>query len=151
MKRVTGLGGVFFKVRDPEKLYRWYEKHLGMKRQSPEAFEFHWRDAKNPRETGSTVWSLFPADSKYFQSNFMLNYRVADLDGLLETLRRKGVAIDPKREDHDYGRFAWVTDPEGNRIELWEPPRQKRAKVRKRKSRKRAARAQRNDGARKRR
>ncbi|MGH9865752.1 MAG: VOC family protein [Candidatus Acidiferrales bacterium] len=133
MERVTGLGGVFFKVKDPEKLYAWYEKHLGMKRQSPEAFMFEWRDARNPRHKGMTVWGLFPSDSKYFQSNFMLNYRVAGLDSLLEALRNDGVTIDPKREDYSYGRFAWITDPEGNRIELWEPPAENQTKTLKKK------------------
>ena len=133
MQRVTGLGGVFFKVRDPEQLYAWYEKHLGMKRQSPEAFTFEWRDARRPLRKGRTVWALFPSDSKYFQSNLMLNYRVADLDGLLEALRNEGVAIDLKREDCSYGRFAWITDPEGNRIELWEPLAEKQSAARKKK------------------
>jgi catechol 2,3-dioxygenase-like lactoylglutathione lyase family enzyme len=77
---------------------------------------------------GMTVWALFPKDSKYFGStaaNFMLNYRVDDLDALLEALAQEGVEIDPKRDDSDYGRFAWITDPGGNRIELWEPPKEK--------------------------
>jgi len=139
MKRVTGIGGIFFTAKDPEKLSAWYEKHLGMKPQPPAPVQFHWRDAKDPRQTGLTVWAPFPADTKYFepsQASFMLNYRVANLDALLEVLRREGVAVDPKREDYDYGRFGWIMDPEGNRIELWEPtPERKTIKTRRAKKR----------------
>ena len=130
MKRVTGLGGIFFKAQDQEKLYQWYEKHLGIQRehggQGPPTF--NWRETDDPQRPGMTVWALFPKDSKYFGStaaHFMLNYRVDDLDALLEALAKEGVQIDPKRDDSDYGRFAWITDPEGNRIELWEPPKEK--------------------------
>ena len=126
MKKVTGIGGFFFKSTDPEQLYAWYEEHLGMKRDSAAGcVVFKWREPENPAKSGLTAWSIFPKDSKYFDpssSNFMINFRVSDLDGLLERLRAEGVAIDPKREDYDYGRFAWIMDPEGNRIELWEPP-----------------------------
>jgi predicted enzyme related to lactoylglutathione lyase len=124
MKRVTGIGGIFFKAEDPEKLSAWYEEHLGMKPQPPAPVQFHWRDARNPRRTGYTVWASFPADTKYFepsQASFMVNFRVANLDALLEALRREGVTVDSQREDYEYGRFAWIMDPEGNRIELWEP------------------------------
>lgn len=126
MKRVTGIGGIFFKAQDPQKMYEWYEKHLGLKQDTAGAgVMLHWREAENPEEMGMTVWSIFKQDSKYFdpsRSPFMINYRVENLDALLEALRAEGVQIDPKREDHDYGRFAWIMDPEGNRIELWEPP-----------------------------
>ena len=84
-----------------------------------------WREADDPEKPGTTVWSLFKKDSKYFdpsQSGFMINYRVENLDALLELLQQEGVEIDPKRENTEYGRFAWIMDPEGNRIELWEPP-----------------------------
>ena len=126
MKRVTGIGGIFFKSDDPQKLYRWYETHLGIQR-TPDGSGamFEWRDLKDPDKTGATVWSVFPRNTKYFdpsRSSFMINYRVEDLDGLLEELKKEGVEVDPHREDHDYGRFAWITDPDGNRIELWEPP-----------------------------
>ena len=121
MKRVTGIGGVFFKSEDPEKLYAWYEKHLGLKREPHgQGVSLQWDDPK-----GVTAWALFKKDTKYFnpsQSSFMINYRVDDLDALLAALKEEGVEIDPKREDADYGRFAWIMDPEGNRIELWEPP-----------------------------
>lgn len=133
MQRVTGLGGVFFKARDPQKLYRWYERHLGMKPDaSGTSVCFFWREARG-RGKGMTVWSLFPRNTRYFQpsrAGFMLNYRVKDLDRVLKALRREGVWIDPKRED-EYGRFAWILDPEGNRIELWQPPKEKRAARRK--------------------
>jgi predicted enzyme related to lactoylglutathione lyase len=124
MKRVTGIGGIFFKAKEPEKLYAWYEKHLGLKREPDgSGATLHWAD--DPRPPGMTVWSVFRQDSKYFdpsQSPFMINYRVDDLDALLAVLREEGVEIDPKREDASYGRFAWIMDPEGNRIELSEPP-----------------------------
>jgi predicted enzyme related to lactoylglutathione lyase len=120
MRRVTGIGGIFFKADDPEKLYQWYEKHLGIQR------EPHGQGAEF-NEAGMTVWCIFPKDTKYFdpgRSPWMINYRVEDLDGLLEALQAEGVQIDPHREDYEYGRFAWITDPEGNRIELWEPSKQ---------------------------
>jgi predicted enzyme related to lactoylglutathione lyase len=122
---VTGIGGIFFKAEDPERLYAWYEKHLGIKREPHgQGAAFHWRDDVNP-EKAVTAWALFEKHSKYFEPSrapFMVNYRVDDLDGLVDAMRAEGVEIDPKREDYDYGRFAWITDPEGNRIELWEPP-----------------------------
>ena len=139
MRRVTGLGGVFFKANNPDLLYEWYEKHLGIKRENF-GVVFRWQDDGDPE--GCTAWSIFPQASDYFNSEdaplkqdpglngppqpaFMINYRVDNLDALLEALRSEGVWIDPKREDYDYGRFAWISDPEGNRIELWEPPRKK--------------------------
>jgi predicted enzyme related to lactoylglutathione lyase len=128
MKRVTGIGGIFFKSPDPKKLYDWYELHLGIKHEPHTGAIFHWRDAGDSAKEGMTIWSIFPAGTKYFdpsRSSFMLNYRVEDLDGLLKVLAEEGVEIDPKREDSDYGRFAWIMDPDGNRIELWEPPKDK--------------------------
>jgi catechol 2,3-dioxygenase-like lactoylglutathione lyase family enzyme len=122
MGRVTGLGGVFFKCDDPQRMYAWYET-LGIKREEGGVM-FHWRD-KDSGEAGMTVWSLFEKGTKYFEPSrapFMINYRVDDLDALLERLRAQGVAVDDRREDGQYGRFAWVMDPEGNRVELWEPP-----------------------------
>lgn len=123
MKRVTGLGGVFFKADNPEKLYEWYEHHLGLKREGGGVI-FRWRGAEDKKQEGMTVWSIFPRESTYFDPSkapFMLNYRVENLDAILDALRAEGVTIDPHREDYDYGRFAWILDPEGNRIELWEP------------------------------
>jgi predicted enzyme related to lactoylglutathione lyase len=129
MKRVTGIGGIFFKAQDQEKLYQWYEKHLGIKREHDgSGATFHWRVAENPDQPGLTTWAIFPDHTKYFDpspSRCMINYRVDDLDALLEALKQEGVEIDPKREDYDFGRFAWIMDPEGNRIELWEPPKEK--------------------------
>jgi catechol 2,3-dioxygenase-like lactoylglutathione lyase family enzyme len=123
MGRVTGLGGVFFKADDPKRLSAWYEAHLGLKGDDGSVF-FRWRE-RDADAPGMTVWSLFPRDSTYFNPSrapFMLNYRVDNLDAILERLRAEGVTIDEKREDSEYGRFAWVMDPEGNRIELWQPP-----------------------------
>ena len=123
MKRVTGIGGIFFKAKDPEKLKAWYRTHLGVESESWGAV-FHWRD--DPRyANGSTAWSIFPDDTKHFapaDRPFMINYRVADLDGLLEQLRAEGVDVDPKTDVSEFGKFGWVMDPEGNRVELWEPP-----------------------------
>lgn len=127
MERVTGIGGVFFKARDPQQMMAWYEAHLGIQPGGPEETHamFAWRDPEDPVREGATVWSLFPHDTGYFGSGsspFMVNYRVADLDALLTQLRLEGVAVEDRVEDYPYGRFAWITDPEGNRIELWEPP-----------------------------
>jgi predicted enzyme related to lactoylglutathione lyase len=128
MAKVTGLGGVFFKAEDPVRQYEWYEKHLGIQREvDGSGVVFHWREAGNPEQRGMTIWSIFPHHTQYFgpgKAPFMLNYRVDDLDALLTRLAAEGVEIDPKREDYEYGKFAWVVDPEGNRIELWEPPRE---------------------------
>jgi len=129
MRRVIGLGGVFFKSTDPKNLYAWYERHLGIKEHMEGAGAmFPWRRPEDPSIETSTAWAIFPRDTKYFNpstASFMLNYQVEDLDALLEALRAEGVTIDPKREDADYGRFAWIIDPEGNRIELWEPTKKK--------------------------
>jgi predicted enzyme related to lactoylglutathione lyase len=126
MKRVTGIGVIFFKTQDPEKLKAWYQEHLGLEPDSEgEAVVFKWRETEQPEAIGRTVWSPFPADTKYFapsQSSFMINYRVVDLDRLLDQLRSEGVEVDERIEEYEYGRFAWIMDREGNRIELWEPP-----------------------------
>jgi predicted enzyme related to lactoylglutathione lyase len=121
--KVTGLGGVFFKADDPKRLSSWYETHLGLKGEDGSVF-FRWRE-RDVDAPGMTVWSIFPRDSGYFDPSrvpFMLNYRVDDLDAILKRLRAEGVTIDDRREDSQYGRFAWIMDPEGNRIELWQPP-----------------------------
>jgi len=125
MAKVTGIGGVFFRSDDPAALKAWYESRLGLRPAAHGFIDFPWRHADDPDTLGKTVWHLFPRDTKYFGPSgqaFMLNYIVDDLDGLLESLRASGAEVDPKREDTDFGRFAWVTDPEGNRVELWEPP-----------------------------
>ena len=124
MKRVTGIGGVFFKSDDPEKLYQWYEQHLGIRREHG-FVSFHWREAEDPGKEGETVWAIFSRTSKKFDpstAGHMMNYRVEDMDALLAALTEEGVSVDPHREDGEYGRFAWIMDPDGNRIELWEPP-----------------------------
>jgi glyoxylase I family protein len=117
--KAVGVGGVFFKARDSKALSRWYEEHLGIGgRVSDEALTFD-----GPASTGMTVFAQFPPDTKYFgdgPQQFMINFRVDDLDGLLTRLEAAGVRIDPKRDDYGYGRFAWIWDPEGNRVELWE-------------------------------
>ena len=123
MKRVTGIGGVFFKAKDPEAMNRWYRDNLGIDAGEYGA-TFNWRDAEDPSKEGQTAWCAFPADTNYFNpstSPFMINYRVADLEGLLNELRSAGVWVDEKVESYDYGKFGWIMDPEGNRIELWEP------------------------------
>ena len=122
MKRVVGLGGIFFKSKDPKALYEWYRKHLGIESDAGGAM---WRDADHPELPGCNVFAIFPADTKYFapsQSPFMLDFRVDNLDELLLALREEGVQVDPKVEPSDYGKFGWIIDPEGNRVELWEPP-----------------------------
>ena len=124
MKRVTGLGGIFFKANDPERLYAWYEQHLGIKADPQSGAMFSWRESEDPKREGMTIWAIFKRENQYFDPSpapFMLNYRVENLDALLQALRADGVKIDDKRQDADYGRFAWVYDPEGNKIELWEP------------------------------
>ena len=125
MKRVTGIGGIFFKSQNPDNLRQWYREHLGVDSDGGNGASFLWREADKPDQEGVTIWSAFPHDTRYFDPSsapFMINYRVADLDWLLAQLRTEGVTIDPKIEDTEYGRFAWIMDPEGNRIELWERP-----------------------------
>lgn len=120
MAQVTGIGGVFFRSRDLESLYAWYEKHLGIKREADGSVLFQWG-----KSGGETVWAIFPHDTEYFGpsgQSFMLNFRVDDLDALMAHLEAAGVEIDPKREEAPYGKFGWIVDPDGNRIELWEPP-----------------------------
>jgi catechol 2,3-dioxygenase-like lactoylglutathione lyase family enzyme len=125
MKRVTGIGGIFFKAQNPEKLRSWYETHLGMPVESWGGLQFHWRQDEDRERRGYTVWTVFGADTRYFDPSekpFMINYRVEDLDEVLAALKSEGVTVDDKIEESEYGRFGWVMDPEGNRIELWEPP-----------------------------
>jgi predicted enzyme related to lactoylglutathione lyase len=124
--RVTGIGGVFFKAKDPGKLMSWYTTHLGIKPESEGSSTtmFQWREKDDNKQLGYTVWSIFPLDTKYFDPSaapFMINFRVKDLDGVLAQLKREGVKVDDKTEEYEYGKFGWIIDPEGNRIELWEP------------------------------
>jgi catechol 2,3-dioxygenase-like lactoylglutathione lyase family enzyme len=126
MKRVTGLGGFFLKCKDPEASRAWYGRHLGIPFDpSYGGWSFEWRDAAQPERKGTTAFTFFPANTGYLGSGpapFMCNFRVDDLDALLAALASEGVRIDPKREDTEYGKFAWIYDPDGQKIELWEPP-----------------------------
>ncbi len=122
MAKVVGVGGVFLKARDPKALSAWYATHLSIPSQGGGTLAFD-----GPESAGMTVFAHFPADTKYFgdgQQGSMVNFRVDNLDDLLAQLGQAGVRIDPKRDDSDYGRFAWIWDPEGNRVELWEPPKE---------------------------
>ena len=130
MKRVTGLGGFFIKTADPERLRDWYARHLDIPFDANfDGWSFQWRNSEDPSRKGSTVWGLFAASSPYFEPSpapFMCNFRVENLDAVLEALAAEGVKIDPTREDSEFGRFAWIYDPDGNKIELWEPPKDQR-------------------------
>jgi predicted enzyme related to lactoylglutathione lyase len=125
MKRVTGIGGVFFKSKDPEALGAWYRTHLGIAVEDWGGAAFRWKDQDNPEGGGTTIWNPFSADTSYFApsaSPFMINYRVEDLHALLAALRAEGVQVEDKVEESEYGKFGWVIDPEGNKLELWQPP-----------------------------
>jgi len=124
MKRVTGIGGIFFKAKDPKALSEWYRQHLGVSVEEWGGVVFRWAK-DNASCAGTTVWNPFPADTDYFapsQASFMVNFRVADLHALLDALRDEGCHVEKKVEESEYGKFGWVLDPEGNKIELWEPP-----------------------------
>jgi predicted enzyme related to lactoylglutathione lyase len=128
MKHVLGIGGIFFKAQDPEKLGKWYQEHLGLEVEEYGGVTFREGDDAAPVapvRQSYLVWSPFPADTDYFAPSakpFMINFRVADLDQLLTKLRAEGVTVDEKTDRSDFGYFGWAMDPEGNRIELWEPP-----------------------------
>jgi predicted enzyme related to lactoylglutathione lyase len=124
MKRVTGIGGIFFKARDPEALREWYRRHLGLDVQPWGGAVFRWSDP-DPEPDGVTVWNIFPDSSSYFDPStvpFMVNYRVTDLAAVLSALRAEGCQVEDRTETSEFGKFGWVMDPEGNRVELWEPP-----------------------------
>ena len=119
MAKAVGIGGVFLTARDPQALGRWYAEHFGIPAQDGGSLAFD-----GPESAGMTVFAHFPTDTDYFgggTQQAMINFRVDDLDELLKQLAEAGVRIDPKREDAPYGRFAWIWDPEGNRVELWQP------------------------------
>lgn len=123
MKKVTGLGGIFFKVNNTEEQKAWYKKNLGIE-SDRYGGKFIWRDAEDPNKECMTAWSPFARDTKYFDPSdqeYMINYRVDDLEGLLEELKNAGVEIVGDMETFEYGKFAWILDPEGMKIELWEP------------------------------
>ena len=122
-KKVTGIGGVFFKCKDPDKMKEWYNENLGLlTNEYGSLFEF--RSTDDPEKKGYLQWSPFSDKTKYFEPSkkeFMINYRVENLTGLLEEFRNNGVEIVGDLEEYEYGKFAWIVDPEGNKIELWEP------------------------------
>lgn len=124
MKRVTGLGGVFFKSKNPKDLTTWYDEHLGLDFGKNTWSTFEWREKDKPDQLGRTEFSVFPDTTKYTEpskSTFMINFRVENLEKLIEVLRGEGVTIVGDIEVYDYGKFGWILDPDGNKIELWEP------------------------------
>ncbi len=123
MKKVTGIGGIFFKCKEPEKVKMWYAKHLGLN-VDQYGTSFEWRQAKDPTQKGFLQWSPFNQTTEYFHpsdQNFMINYRVDDLRSLLKTLRASGVVILDEIEETEYGKFVHVLDLENNKVQLWEP------------------------------
>jgi predicted enzyme related to lactoylglutathione lyase len=123
MKRVTGIGGIFFKSENPQMMKDWYNKHLGVETDEWGGV-FHWRSQDDPAKNNTTVWSPFPKDTKYFspsRKSYMFNYIVENLAELLPILKEEGVKVVGEIQEFEYGKFAWIIDPEGNKIELWEP------------------------------
>ena len=118
--RILGIGGVFFKTANRDQMREWYAKHLGLADKGY-GMMLPWREHDDPQKEHVTVWTLFSASSDYFHAPLMINYIVDDLDALLARLKEEGVKIDDKRMDESYGRFAWIYDPDGNKIELWQP------------------------------
>lgn len=125
MKRVTGIGGIFFNAKDPVALRAWYKTHLGIDVQAWGGAAFTWTDDQGNPMKGTTIWSIGSEQGDPFapsRSSFMINYRVEDLGALLQALRKEGCKVLEKTDDSEYGRFGWVVDPEGNKVELWQPP-----------------------------
>lgn len=125
MRRVTGIGGIFFQAKDPVALRDWYKRHLGIDVLEWGGAAFTWTDAAGQPAGGTTIWSIGPADGEGFgpgRSPFMINYRVDDLAALLQALRAEGCQVLDKTDDSEYGKFGWVIDPEGHKVELWQPP-----------------------------
>ena len=125
MKRVTGIGGIFFKAKDAPAMLAWYKRHLGMDVTQWGGATFSWSDAEGKPAAGTTVWSINPAESDAFapgKASFMVNYRVDDVYGLVKALKEEGCEVLDRIDDSEYGKFAWVIDPEGNKVELWQPP-----------------------------
>ena len=125
MKRVTGIGGVFFQAKDPPALRAWYKTHLGIDVQAWGGAAFSWADASGNAVKGTTAWSIGAAGGDQFapgKATFMVNYRVDDLAALLAALRAEGCNVLEKTDDSEFGKFGWVIDPEGNKVELWQPP-----------------------------
>ena len=125
MKRVTGIGGIFFKAKDAPALQAWYKRHLGIDDQAWGGTAVNWNDSDGKPTGGMTVWSIAPEASDQFapsSASFMVNYRVEDLRALVAALKAEGCNVLDKIDDSEYGKFAWVIDPEGNKVELWQPP-----------------------------
>ena len=123
IKKVTGIGGIFFKCKDPKKIKDWYKSNLGLNTDDY-GVNFEWRDAADPNKSGSTQWSPFDEKTKYFEpstKDFMINYRVEDLEALVKELKKSDVTIVDDIQTYDYGKFVHILDVEGNKIELWEP------------------------------
>ncbi len=125
INRVTGIGGIFFTAKDPKALQAWYKQHLGIDVQDWGGAAFRWTDADGTPVGGTTAWSIMSAEGDAFAPSaaaFMVNYRVADLRALLDALKDEGCEVLDRFDESEYGRFGWVIDPEGNKVELWEPP-----------------------------
>ena len=125
MKRVTGIGGIFFHAKDPVALRAWYQEHLGIAVQDWGGAAFEWVDSAGNPTKGTTAWFIDAAGNDHFAPSsapFMINYRVENLDALLQVLRAEGCNVLEKTDDSEYGKFGWVVDPEGNKVELWQPP-----------------------------
>ena len=125
MKRVTGIGGIFFKAKDAPALQAWYKRHLGIDVQEWGGTAFAWADSDGTPVGGSTVWSIGREEGDHFapsKASFMVNYRVEDLYALVTALKAEGCKVLDKIDDSEYGKFAWVIDPEENKVELWQPP-----------------------------
>ena len=123
MKKATGIGGIFFKCKDPNKMREWYQKHLGLNTNQYGAV-FEWYQGADSTKKGFTTWSPFAETTNYFEPSakeFMINYRVENIEELVEQLKKEGVTITDKIETFDYGKFVHIVDVEGNKIELWEP------------------------------
>jgi predicted enzyme related to lactoylglutathione lyase len=123
MKKVTGIGGVFFKCKDPKKITAWYQEHLGLNT-NPYGATFEWYEGADSTKKGQTQWTPFPETTKYFEpsaKDFMINYRVENLEALVEELKKNGVTIVDAIESYDYGKFVHILDGEGNKVQLWEP------------------------------
>ncbi len=123
MKKVTGIGGLFFKCANPETIRTWYKDHLGLNTDEY-GTTFEWRQSDEPGKKGFSQWSPFASDTKYFEPSskeFMINFRVANIDALVAELKREGVTVLDEIETFEYGKFVHILDPEGNKIELWEP------------------------------
>ncbi len=123
MKKVTGIGGIFFKCKDPEKMTAWYQNNLGLNT-NPYGATFEWYQTPDSTSKATTQWTPFAEKTKYFEpstKDFMINYRVENLAALVEELEKSGVAIVDTIETFDYGKFVHILDPEGNKIQLWEP------------------------------